>query len=173
MIYSTLITDFRTYSIKKKIKKRKKMFLADDKVAKLYIDFVNPFFFFSLQCEAFFYRCGLVQSHDIQNSFRQCFLNQQNLSCSHQNSMSFLSLFFPSSFSSIEMKFWIGTARRRFCHITVLNNKMYILLRKNAHFENVKIFIVFKIRFGYKNRTRARFFFFVILPFLLFSFFFF
>lgn len=53
--------------------------------------------------------------------------------------------------------------------ITVSNNKMYILSRKNARFEDAKIFIVFKIRFGYKNRARALVpFFFATLTFLLF-----
>lgn len=48
--------------------------------------------------------------------------------------VSLLSTFASFSFllRSIEMKFWVGTARRRFCHITVLNNKMYILPRRNA-----------------------------------------
>lgn len=128
-------------------------------------------------------RCGLVQSHDIQKTpfgftrLRFVRLSESPPFSSKSN--------VPSTDSCYSFFLFLPLLPRgngnevlgRHCTppilslITVSNDKMYILPLRDARFENAKIFVVFKIRFGYKNRARVRSFFFATLSFPFLSFF--
>lgn len=147
---------------------------GDKSVTKSYTAILNirmiifPFFSFRYNAKSL---ADLLQSRDIQNFFRGLarvtltvesllFLFKSNIS-------SAIAISSPPPPVEMKTKFWVGTARRRFSsqYQTI---KCTSCREKTARFENAKIFVVFKIRFSYKNRARAFVPFFVTLFFLLF-----